>query len=83
MASDQYAWWSNATVDYLFDNAEELGFKIFFSFDMSGDYFATPSQYAEYLDGYLSRDSYYTYNGKANFRQLWGNSSYLFRCTAR
>ncbi|KPM35510.1 hypothetical protein AK830_g11060 [Neonectria ditissima] len=59
---DQYAWWSNGTVDRLFDNADELGFKIFFSFDMSGSYFGSPDQYAKYLDDHLSRDSYYTYN---------------------
>lgn len=74
MASDQYAGWSKATVDHLFNNADELGFKIFFSFDMAGDHFTTPSQYAEYLGGYLSRNSYYTYNSKASFHRLWGNS---------
>ncbi|KAF7557835.1 hypothetical protein G7Z17_g353 [Cylindrodendrum hubeiense] len=59
---DQYAWWSNNTVNYLFDHADELGFKIFFSFDMSGDYFATPSEYSQFLGDYIARDSYYTYN---------------------
>ncbi|KAF7556403.1 hypothetical protein G7Z17_g1458 [Cylindrodendrum hubeiense] len=58
---NQYASWSNTTVDRLFDNADELGFKIFFSFDMSGSYFSDPGQYAEYLGRYLTRTSYYTY----------------------
>ncbi|KAK7426687.1 hypothetical protein QQZ08_006865 [Neonectria magnoliae] len=48
--------------DRLFDNADELGFKIFFSFDMSGSYFSSPDQYAAYLDDHLSRESYFTYN---------------------
>ncbi|KAH6889657.1 glycoside hydrolase [Thelonectria olida] len=71
---DQYAWWSNQTVDRLFSNADDLGFKIFFSFDMSGSYFSSPDEYATYLEGYLSRDSYYKYNG-VNLVSTFGGES--------
>ncbi|KAK7398174.1 hypothetical protein QQX98_012457 [Neonectria punicea] len=76
---DQYAWWSNGTVDRLFDNADELGFKIFFSFDMSGSYFSSPDQYAAYLDDHLSRESYYTYNGRVipSFYQSTPSSTFF------
>ncbi|KAJ2903532.1 hypothetical protein MKZ38_009754 [Zalerion maritima] len=60
---DQFASWSNATVDYLFDAADDLGFGLFFSFDMSGDYFSDPSEYAAYLLQYTSRGSYFLYSG--------------------
>ncbi|KAF7562846.1 hypothetical protein G7046_g1262 [Stylonectria norvegica] len=61
---DQFADWSNRTVEQLFNHADDLKFKIFFSFDMNDGHFSSPSQYAVYLQQYLGRSSYYNYNGK-------------------
>jgi hypothetical protein len=61
---NQFASWSNNTVDRLFDNADDLGFGLFFSFDMAPGYFSSPSEYSDYLKGYLTRDSYFEFNGK-------------------
>lgn len=65
LAIDQLADWATSTVDRLFNIADELGFKLFFSFDMNRDYFSSPSQYAEYLKKYLGRPSYYKYQGQS------------------
>lgn len=62
---NQFASWSNNTVDRLFDNADELGFGLFFSFDMAPGYFSSPSEYSDYLKQYLTRDSYFKFNGQA------------------
>lgn len=61
---DQFASWSNNTVDRLFNNADTLGFKLFFSFDMAAGHLTDPSQYAQYLKNYITRASYFKYNGK-------------------
>ncbi|CAM1502598.1 Fc.00g073740.m01.CDS01 [Cosmosporella sp. VM-42] len=71
---DQFADWSNATVDRLFDNADDLGFKIFFSFDMNPGYFSDPQQYAEYFQKYMGRPSYYAYDGKPLLSTFAGES---------
>ncbi|KAJ9150800.1 Glycoside hydrolase family 71 protein [Pleurostoma richardsiae] len=71
---DQFASWSNTTVDNLFNNAEALGFKLFFSFDMSTGYFNDPNQYASYLMQYISRSSYYTYDEKPLVTTFGGGS---------
>jgi glucan endo-1,3-alpha-glucosidase len=57
--------WATDTVDLLFKHADDLGFGLFFSFDMAGGYFSDPSEYADVLKSYLSRPSYFQYNGKA------------------
>jgi glucan endo-1,3-alpha-glucosidase len=66
MNYDQFAYWSNDTVDYLFNNADALGgFKLFFSFDHAAEHFPNgPSQYADYLAKYITRPSYLYFNGK-------------------
>ncbi|KAF2478386.1 uncharacterized protein BDR25DRAFT_365626 [Lindgomyces ingoldianus] len=61
---NQFATWSNNTVEFLFMNADNLGFGLFFSFDMAPGYFTDPSQYAGFLQQYMARTSYYKYNGK-------------------
>ena len=43
---------------------------------MSGSYFSSPDEYATYLEGYLSRDSYYKYNG-VNLVSTFGVSELL------
>lgn len=60
---DQIADWSNRTVEQLFNHADRLGFKLFFSFDMSPGYFSDPSQFRGYLETYIKRPSYYYYKG--------------------
>jgi glucan endo-1,3-alpha-glucosidase len=66
MNYDQFAYWSNDTVDFLFNNAEALGgFKLFFSFDHAAKHFPNgPTQYADYLAKYITRPSYLYFNGK-------------------
>jgi glucan endo-1,3-alpha-glucosidase len=49
-------------VDRLFKHADELGFGLFFSFDHN--YFNDPAVYADYLKPFLTRPSYFKYNGK-------------------
>ncbi|KAF1943060.1 hypothetical protein EJ02DRAFT_511303 [Clathrospora elynae] len=65
MNYDTFASWSNNTVEYLFKNADDLGFKLFFSFDHAAGNFKTPSDYADYVKKYMVRDSYFKINGKA------------------
>ncbi|KAJ4303240.1 hypothetical protein N0V90_002133 [Kalmusia sp. IMI 367209] len=57
--------WATKTVDFLFNNAEALGFKLFFSFDFGDNNFADPSQVTEYVKPYLQRSAYFQHNGKA------------------
>jgi len=52
--------WAPQTVEYLFKWANELGFKLFFSFDMTVD-FNNPSQFTNFLLSYVSNGAYYTY----------------------
>ncbi|KAH5607577.1 hypothetical protein HBI26_043990 [Parastagonospora nodorum] len=67
MNYDQFAEWSNRTVESLFKHADEIGgFKLFFSFDhaaghLSGD----PLQYADYFKSYSSRPSYFHFKDPA------------------
>lgn len=56
--------WATKTVDFLFDNADDLGFKLFFSFDFGEGNFGDTNEVTDYLKKYLSRTSYYQYNGK-------------------
>ena len=51
-------------MEYLFKNADELGFGLFFSFDHAAGYLSDPNQYAGYLKQYTSRTSYYKYGDK-------------------
>ena len=60
---DQFAWWSNATVELAFKNAEELGFKLLFSFDMSDGHFDHPSEYAGFLQEKIQSPAHFRYNG--------------------
>jgi glucan endo-1,3-alpha-glucosidase len=61
--TDQFEWWSNDTVRFMFDYADKVkDFKLFFSFDhgkkvLTGD----PMQYADYFMSYIIRDSYFTF----------------------
>ncbi|KAL6876971.1 glycoside hydrolase family 71 protein [Trichoderma novae-zelandiae] len=55
-------WALNAT-QYLFDAADQNGFKLFISFDMSWRTI-TPSQIPAFLLNYISRPSYYTIAGR-------------------
>lgn len=61
---DQFAYWSNNTVKYLFKNADDLGFGLFFSFDHAAGHLSDPSQYADYLKEYTNRTSYFKLDGK-------------------
>ena len=56
--------WATNTVDRLFNNADALGFKLFFSFDFGDNNFKDTNDVTEYLKTYLSRGSYYQYQGK-------------------
>ena len=60
---DQFAQWSNTTVDHLFNNADAADFKLFFSFDMDPGYFSDPSQFTDYLKGYINKNAYFKYQG--------------------
>jgi glucan endo-1,3-alpha-glucosidase len=53
--------WATDTVTSLFNHAETLGFKLFFSFDMTG--FTDPDQFTSYLLGYVTSSAYYQYDG--------------------
>lgn len=62
--TDQFASWSNSTVESLFKNADELGFGLFFSFDHAAGHLSGPKQYAGFLEGYMKRKSYFKYQDK-------------------
>jgi glucan endo-1,3-alpha-glucosidase len=53
--------WAITTVTSLFNWAQTLGFKLFFSFDMTG--FSNPTQFTSYLQSYVTSSAYYQYNG--------------------
>jgi glucan endo-1,3-alpha-glucosidase len=53
--------WATTTVTSLFNWAQTLGFKLFFSFDMTG--FSSPTQFTSYLQSYVTSSAYYQYNG--------------------
>ena len=44
-----------------FSVAEQLGFKLFFSFDMT--WFTSPDQFLDYLVAYMSSSAYYLHDG--------------------
>jgi hypothetical protein len=66
--------WATNTVERLFNNADELGFGLFFSFDMAAGTFNKPSDYASYLTKYTSRSSYFTYKSKPLVTTFGGES---------
>lgn len=55
--------WALEALGYLFDAADQNGFKLFMSFDMSWQTIA-PSQIPSFLLNYTSRASYYTVSGR-------------------
>ncbi|KAL6837268.1 glycoside hydrolase family 71 protein [Trichoderma camerunense] len=55
--------WALDALGYLFDAADQNGFKLFISFDMSWRAI-TPSQIPSFLRNYISRPSYYTISGR-------------------
>ncbi|KAF1963744.1 hypothetical protein CC80DRAFT_12420 [Byssothecium circinans] len=59
--------WATNTVDRLFKNADDLGFSLFFSFDMAegAGYFTSPDQFQSYLKPFLSRKSYFKHLNKS------------------
>ncbi|KAF3009721.1 hypothetical protein E8E13_009042 [Curvularia kusanoi] len=78
MNFDQFAYWSNNTVDRLFNNADELGFGLFFSFDHAAGHLKDPSQYADYLKNYISRKSYFRLNNKPLVSTFGGENVYTW-----
>lgn len=76
MNFDQIADWSTPTVDSLFANAKELGFKLFFSFDHAAGHFSSPDDYTSYLKDILSNndDAYFKFNGKPVVSTFGGES---------
>jgi glucan endo-1,3-alpha-glucosidase len=59
MNFDQFAYWSEGTVDSLFNHADELGFKLFFSFDHAAGHLHSPADYTDYFNKYKGRPSYF------------------------
>ncbi|KAL7939329.1 glycoside hydrolase family 71 protein [Trichoderma chlorosporum] len=55
--------WALDALGYLFDAADQNGFKLFISFDMSWQAIS-PSQIPSFLLNYISRPSYYTVSGR-------------------
>ncbi|CAN9220293.1 unnamed protein product [Alternaria alternata] len=56
---DQFAWWSNDTVTFMFDNAKDIGgFSLFFSFDHGHGVLKSPMDYADYFKSYSTHSSY-------------------------
>ncbi len=53
--------WATTTVDSLFKWANVYGFKLFFSFDMTG--FSNPNQFTNYLLSWVTNPAHYMYNG--------------------
>jgi glucan endo-1,3-alpha-glucosidase len=69
--------WATTTVTSLFNWAQTLGFKLFFSFDMTG--FSSPTQFTSYLQSYVTSSAYYKYNGLPLVSTFNGGaSSYTF-----
>ncbi|PON30855.1 hypothetical protein TGAM01_v200275 [Trichoderma gamsii] len=56
--------WALEALGYLFDAADQNGFKLFMSFDMSWRTTIAPSQIPSFLLNYISRPSYYTVSGR-------------------
>ncbi|KAL7927008.1 glycosyl hydrolase family 71 domain-containing protein [Trichoderma austrokoningii] len=56
--------WALEALEYLFDAADQNGFKLFMSFDMSWLTTIAPSQIPPFLLNYISRPSYYTISGR-------------------
>lgn len=52
--------WSTNAINYLFTAAQQEGFKLFFSFDMT--HFSAPSGFLPLLEQYVSNSAYYQYN---------------------
>lgn len=61
-------------MDRLFNNAEDLGFGLFFSFDHAAGHLSDPNQYADYLKKYTGKTSYFKYNGKPVVSTFGGES---------
>ncbi|KAG9248917.1 glycoside hydrolase [Calycina marina] len=55
--------WATDTIASLFRHAEHLGFKLFFSFDMTG--FNHPNQFRHYLKSYVGRSGYFKYGSNS------------------
>ncbi|KAF2118542.1 glycoside hydrolase [Lophiotrema nucula] len=67
--------WATETVDRLFNNADELGFGLFFSFDIAASGWTSPNDdFASYLKPFLSRTSYFKYSGKPLVSTFGGES---------
>jgi glucan endo-1,3-alpha-glucosidase len=71
---DQFAYWSNDTVDLLFKHAKTKNFQLFFSFDHAAGHFSDPSDYAGYLNKFTGKDEYFKINGKALVSTFGGES---------
>ena len=54
--------WATNTVESLFKHAAEQGYKLFFSFDMTG--FNNPRQFINFLRKYAGHPAHYRYNGR-------------------
>ncbi|KAH6639603.1 glycoside hydrolase [Boeremia exigua] len=78
MNFNQFAYWSNDTVDRLFNNADELGFGLFFSFDHNPGYFVDPKEYAVYCKKYITRTSYFKFNNKPVVSTFAGENVYTW-----
>jgi glucan endo-1,3-alpha-glucosidase len=67
-SKDQFDWWSNDTVRFMFDYADKVkDFKLFFSFDHGAKILSgNPMQYADYFKSYSTRDSYFTFKDPKN-----------------
>lgn len=53
-------WWSTDTIRWLFEAAQQVEFKLFFSFDMN--HFSHPSQFIPLLKQYCDHNAYFMYN---------------------
>ncbi|RDL30183.1 Uncharacterized protein BP5553_10461 [Venustampulla echinocandica] len=65
--------WATGTVASLFNWAQTLGFKVFFSFDMTG--FTHPNQFTGFLQSYVTSSAYYQYNGRPLVSTFNGGAS--------
>lgn len=60
MSNDTTSSWQNPSLEWLFAAALAVGFKLFFSFDMT--HFTDPSQFDYFLDTYMNSTAYYLWN---------------------
>jgi glucan endo-1,3-alpha-glucosidase len=76
MNFDQFAYWSNTTVERLFKHADAENFKLFFSFDhaKSPGLPSPPKKYASFLKTYMARPSYFRLNNKPLVTTFGGES---------